>query len=216
MRIKDQIVATGKVQHAKLGVGVQEVGQAFADSFKLETVEGALISNVERGSPAERAGLKSGDVIRRANGKTIVSSADLPAMMTLSKPGDKLALDVWRDGKLMRVDATLGDAAAKPRRGQGDELADMADNSAKLGLTLRPLESVERRRSGIANGLVIEDASGAAMVAGVEPGDVLISVNGRPVNSVEQVRDMVSKASKSVALLIQRGGDKIFIPVRIG
>jgi len=216
VRIKDQIVATGKVQHAKLGVGVQEVGQAFADSFKLETVEGALVSNVERGSPAERAGLKSGDVIRRANGKTIVSSADLPAMMTLSKPGDKLALDVWRDGKLMRVDAILGDAAARPRRGQGEELADMADNSAKLGLTLRPLETVERRRSGIANGLVIEDASGAAMVAGVEPGDVLISVNGRPVNSVEQVRDMVSKASKSVALLIQRGGDKIFIPVRIG
>lgn len=216
VRIKDQIVATGKVQHAKLGVGVQEVGQAFADSFNLETVEGALISNVERGSPAERAGLKSGDVIRRANGKTIVSSGDLPAMMILSKPGDKVALDVWRDGKLVRVDATLGDAAAKPRRGQGDELADMADNSAKLGLTLRPLESVERRRSGIANGLVIEDASGAAMVAGVEPGDVLISVNGRPVNSVEQVRDMVSKASKSVALLIQRGGDKIFIPVRIG
>ena len=92
----------------------------------------------------------------------------------------------------------------------------MADNSAKLGLTLRPLESIERRRSGIANGLVIEDASGAAMFAGVEPGDVLISVNGRPVNSVEQVRDMVSKASKSVALLIQRGSDKIFIPVRIG
>ena len=216
VRIKDQIVATGKVQHAKLGVQVQEVSQAFADSFKLETVEGALISSVERGSPAERAGLKSGDVIRRANGKTIGSSGELPAMMTLSKPGDKVALDVWREGKLVRVDATLGDAAARPRRGQDQELAEMADNSAKLGLTLRPLESIERRRSGIANGLVIEDASGAAMFAGVEPGDVLISVNGRPVNSVEQVRDMVSKASKSVALLIQRGGDKIFIPVRIG
>ncbi|RNF30722.1 peptidase [Massilia aurea] len=216
VRIKDQIVATGKVQHAKLGVQVQEVEQAFADSFKLETVEGALISTVERGSPAERAGLKSGDVIRRANGKTIGSSGELPAMMTLSKPGDKMALDVWRDGKLVRLDATLGDAAERPRRGQGQELAEMADNSAKLGLTLRPLESVERRRSGIANGLVIEDASGAALIAGVEPGDVLISVNGRPVNSVEQVRDMVSKASKSVALLIQRGGDKIFIPVRIG
>lgn len=216
VRIKDQIVATGKVQHAKLGVGVQEVSQAFADSFKLETVEGALVSTVERGGPADRAGLKSGDVIRRANGKTIVSSVELPALMTLAKPGDKVALDVWREGKLVRIDATLGNAADKPRRGQEQELAEVADNSAKLGLTLRPLESVERRRSGIANGLVIEDASGAAMMAGIEPGDVLISVNGRPVNSIEQVRDMVSKASKSVALLIQRGSDKIFIPVRIG
>lgn len=216
VRIKDQIVATGKVQHAKLGVGVQEVGQAFADSFNLETVEGALVSNVERGSPAERAGLKSGDVIRRANGKVIVASGDLPAMMTLAKPGDKVALDVWRDGKLVRIDATLGDAADKARRGQDTEVASASDNSAKLGLSLRPLEPIERRQSGIASGLVIEDASGAALIAGIEPGDVLISVNGRPVSSVEQVRDMVSKASKSVALLIQRGGDKIFIPVRIG
>jgi len=214
VRIKDQIVATGKVQHAKLGVGVQEVSQAFADSFKLETVEGALVFSVERGGPAERAGLKSGDVIRRANGKNIVSSIELPAMLTLAKPGDKVALDVWREGKLVRIDATLGNAADKPRREQ--ELAEVADNSAKLGLTLRPLAPVERRQSGIPSGLVIEDASGAAMMAGIEPGDVLISVNGRQVNSVEQVRDMVSKASKSVALLIQRGGDKSFIPVRIG
>ena len=87
---------------------------------------------------------------------------------------------------------------------------------AKLGLALRPLEAIERRQSGIASGLVIEDASGAAAVAGIEPGDVLISVNGRAVNSVDQVRDVVAKASKSVALLIQRGSDRIFIPVRIG
>lgn len=216
VRIKDQIVATGKVQHAKLGVGVQEVGQSFADSFKLESVEGALVSNVERGSPAERAGLKSGDVIRTANGTPIVSSGDLPAMMTMAKPGDKIAMDVWRDGKLVRIDATLADAADKPRRGQAEDVAGVVDNSAKLGLSLRPLEPIERRQSGIATGLLIEDASGAAEIAGIEPGDVLISVNGRPVNSVAQVREMVGKASKSVALLIQRGSDKIFIPVRIG
>jgi len=216
VRIKDQIVATGKVQHAKLGVGVQEVGQSFADSFKLESVEGALVSNVERGSPAERAGLKSGDVIRTANGTPIVSSGDLPAMMTMAKPGDKIAMDVWRDGKLVRIDATLADAAEKPRRGQVEDVAGVVDNSAKLGLSLRPLEPIERRQSGIAAGLLIEDASGAAEIAGIEPGDVLISVNGRPVNSVAQVREMVGKASKSVALLIQRGSDKIFIPVRIG
>jgi serine protease Do len=216
VRIKDQIVATGKVQHAKLGVSVQEVGQSFADSFKLESVEGALVSSVERGSPAERAGLKSGDVIRVANGTPIVASADLPAMMTLAKPGDKVAMDVWRDGKLVRIDATLADAAEKPRRAQAEEVGNAVDNSARLGLSLRPLEPIERRQSGIAAGLLIEDASGAAEMAGIEPGDVLISVNGRPVTSVVQVREMVAKASKSVALLIQRGGEKIFIPVRIG
>nr|WP_308621849.1 PDZ domain-containing protein [Massilia sp. Se16.2.3] len=90
------------------------------------------------------------------------------------------------------------------------------DKGAKLGLALRPLEPIERRQSGIASGLVIEDAAGPAIAAGVQPGDVLLSVNGKPVSSVEQVREMVGKATKSVALLIQRGSDRIFIPVRIG
>ncbi|MEH6435113.1 Do family serine endopeptidase [Massilia sp. DD77] len=216
VRIKDQIVATGKVQHAKLGVTVQEVGQDFADSFRLESPEGALISSVERGGPAERAGLKSGDVVRRVNGQAIVSSGDLPGIMALAKPGERVSLDVWRDGKLVRIDATLGDASEKGKRAPEELAQQEQDNSAKLGLALRPLEPVERRQSGIPAGLVIEDASGAALAAGIQPGDVLISVNGRPVQSVAQVRDVVAKASKSVALLVQRGSDRIFIPVRIG
>lgn len=215
VRIKDQIVATGKVEHAKLGVEVQEVGQSFADSFNLESPEGALIARVERGGPAEKAGLKSGDVIRRANGQPIIASADLPGLLALAKPGERVALDVWRDGKLVRIDATLGNASDKPKRVEQEEVA-MVDNSAKLGLSLRPLAPVERRQSGLPAGLVIEDASGAAEIAGIEPGDVLLSVNGRTVSSVEQVRELVSKASKSVALLIQRGDERIFIPVRIG
>jgi serine protease Do len=91
-----------------------------------------------------------------------------------------------------------------------------ADDGSRLGLSLRPLEPVERRQSGIPSGLVIEDANGAAANAGVQAGDVLLSINGRPVTSVQQVRDAVGKSTKSVALLIQRGSDKIFIPVRIG
>ncbi len=218
VKIKDQIMATGKVQHAKLGVNVQPIDQVFADSFGLDSPEGVLIANVERGGPAERAGLKSGDIIRRLNGQTIVSPGDLSSSVSLSKPGERVALDVWRDGKLVRVDAVLADASEKAKRGMPEELAAGGGDSkgAKLGLVLRPLEPIERRQSGIAAGLLIEDARGAAASAGIEPGDVLVSVNGRAVNSLEQVRDVVSKASKSVALLIQRGSERIFIPVRIG
>nr|WP_229414514.1 DegQ family serine endoprotease [Massilia arenosa] len=215
-RIKDQIVATGKVQHAKLGLTIQEVNQAFADSFKLETPEGALVSSVERNGPADKAGLKSGDVVRKINGQTIVASGDLPAALAVSKPGDKVVLDVWRDGKIMQVTAKLGSASDKVAANDDDQDSAGADSSAKLGLALRPLEPIEKRQSGIGSGLVIEDAGGAAATAGVQPGDVLLSVNGRPVTSVDQVRDIVGKSSKSVALLIQRGNDKIFIPVRIG
>jgi len=215
VRIKDQIVATGKVQHAKLGVSVQDINQGFADSFKLDSPDGALVSNVERGSAAEKAGLKSGDVIRKIDGQPVIAGGDLTAIVSIAKPGEKVVLDVWREGKTVQLNATLGNASDKPAPSDNEGLASV-DGGAKLGLALRPLEPIERRQSGIPAGLVIEDAGGAAQAAGVQPGDVLLSVNGKMVTSVAQVRDMVGKSSKSVALLIQRGDDKIFIPVRIG
>jgi serine protease Do len=215
VRIKDQIVTTGKVQHAKLGVVIQNVDQGFADSFKLESPDGALISNVERGGAGDKAGLKPGDVIRKINGQPVVAAGDLTAVVSIARPGEKVALDVWRDGRIVQLNATLANANDKPEPRSRDNLAG-ADNGAKLGLALRPLDPMERRQSGIATGLLVEDAGGPAQVAGIQPGDVLLSVNGKPVNSVEQVRDVVGKSSKSVALLIQRGDEKIFIPVRIG
>jgi serine protease Do len=213
VRIKDQIVAHGKVQHAKLGVTVQDVNQGFADSFKLDTVEGALVSSVQRGGPGDKAGLKAGDIIRKVNGQAIVSSGDLPAMLSLAVPGDRVSMDVWRDGKLVHLDGKLVSDKGEPA--ESEQVAS-TNNGAKLGLSLRPLDPSERRDSGLASGLVIEDAGGAAAFAGVQAGDVLLAVNGKAVSSVGEVRDLVAKASKSVALLIQRGDDKIFIPVRIG
>ncbi|SDC12041.1 serine protease Do [Massilia sp. PDC64] len=213
VRIKDQIVATGKVQHAKLGVSLQDVGQSFADAFKLQSPDGALVANVERGSAADKAGLKAGDVIRKVNGQSLISGGDLSAIVAIAKPGDRLTMDVWRDGKEMQVTATL--ASAKPDPASRDNLAGI-EGGAKLGLALRPLDPAERSQVGVAAGLVVEDVGGAAAVAGVQPGDVLLAVNGKPVTSVSQVRDVVKKSTKSVALLVQRGDEKIFLPVPIG
>ncbi|HEV7815859.1 MAG TPA: DegQ family serine endoprotease [Janthinobacterium sp.] len=213
-RIRDQIVATGKVDHARLGVTVQEVNQGFADSFKLASPEGALVANVEADSPAEKAGLKPGDVIRKLNGQNIVASGDLPAMLGIALPGDKVALEVWRDGRTVTLTAKL--ASASDRTAELAASDDGGGARMKLGLGLRPLQPEEKRESGINGGLVVENAGGAAASAGVQEGDVLLSVNGKPVNSVGDVRDVVAKSAKSVALLIQRGADKIFIPVRLG
>jgi len=213
-RVKDQIVATGTVQHARLGVTVQEVNQALADSFKLDRPEGALVASVEKGSPAEKAGLQPGDVIRKANGQPIVASGDLPAMVSLSRPGERLQLEVWRQGRKVDLNAQLANASEKVAKAEPREQS--AAGGGKLGLALRPLQDAEKRQSGIKEGLLVEDVSGAAARAGVEPGDVVLSINGTPAKTVEQARSAISKSEKSVALLIQRGEDKIFVPVRIG
>jgi serine protease Do len=211
-RIKDQIIAHGKVEHAKLGVAVQEVNQTLADSFGLDRPEGALVANVEKGSAADRSGLQPGDVIRTVNGKPIISSGDLPAIVGLSQPGERLAMDVWRAGKRVRITAELtrsGDkvaAATAPADGSG----------GRLGLALRPLDPQERQEAGVRAGVVVEDVAGPAEAAGVEPGDIVLAVNGTPVSTVDQVKTVVEKSQKSVALLIQRGEDKIFVPIRIG
>ncbi|RST56343.1 DegQ family serine endoprotease [Variovorax sp. MHTC-1] len=213
IQVKDQIVATGRASHARLGVAVQEVNQTFADSFKLDKPEGALVSNVEKGGPADQAGLRSGDVIRKVDGEPIVSSGDLPALIGQKKPGTKITLDVWRQGARQELSAKLGDASEKANAvAKNDERA----GGGKLGLALRPLQPQEKREAAVESGLLIEDAGGPAALAGVQAGDVLLAINGTPAKSIEQVREVVGKADKSIALLIQRDGDRIFVPVRIG
>jgi len=212
-KIKNQIVATGKVEHARLGVAVQEVNQAFADSFKLDKPEGALVSMVEKGSPADKAGLQPGDVIRRVNGQPIVSSGDLPAVIGLAAPGDTVKLDIWRQGAAKDISARLTNA--------GDKAAQVASKKdtpgqGKLGLALRPLQPDEQQEAGVDSGLVVQQASGPAALAGVQAGDVLLSINGIPVKSIDQVRATVAKSQKSVALLILRGDSRIFVPVDLG
>ena len=213
MKIENDIVAHGKVEHARLGIVIQDVNQALADSFKLPQPEGALVAQVESGGPGAKAGLESGDVILKVDGKPVVSSGDLSAMISLATPGQKAHLEVWRNGAEKDITATLGNAKDK-----SSEVASNASSfgKGKLGLELRALKPQERQQAGLSGGLLIEQVSGAAELAGVQAGDVLLAINGTPVKNIEQVRSVVAKADKSVALLIQRGDNKIFVPVPIG
>jgi serine protease Do len=212
-KIKNQIVATGKVEHARLGVSVQEVNQAFADSFKLDKPEGALVSSVEGGTPADRAGLQPGDVIRKLNGQPVVSSGDLPAMIGLATPGDTVKIEIWRQGAARELTVQLANASDKSA-----QAASKKETTAKgkLGLALRPLQPEEKQGTGVNGGMVVQQASGPSAMAGVQTGDVLISVNGIPATDIDQVRAAVAKSDRSVALLIQRGRNKLFVPVNIG
>ncbi|MES2991131.1 MAG: Do family serine endopeptidase [Pseudomonadota bacterium] len=213
MKVKDQIVATGKASHARLGVTIQDLNQSLADSFGLKRPDGALVANVAPNSAAAAAGLKSGDVITEVDGQPVVRSGELSSLIGMSAPGEKVKLKVWRDRSAREIEAKLGGADA-----QATQVADASGalQPGQLGLSMRPLTRDERRESKIDEGLVIENVAGPAEKAGIQAGDVLLAINGKPVQSVDSVRQVLQGKPKSVALLVQRDGDKIFVPVKLG
>ncbi|HEV8551976.1 MAG TPA: DegQ family serine endoprotease [Casimicrobiaceae bacterium] len=212
MHVKDEIQQTGKVTHGRLGVAIQEVNQALAQNFGLKSPTGALVASVEKGSAGANAGLEPGDVILKVDGKEISRSSDLPPMVSSLKPGSKVTLDIWRNGSPKQLTATIG--ALKDKT-----VADARDKESlgkgKLGIAVRPLSAEEKRGTDL-DGLVVQDVAGAAERAGVRPGDVIVAVNNTPVKSVEQLKSLIDKAGKTVALLVQRNDARIFIPVTLG
>ncbi len=210
LNIKEQIVATGKAQHGRLGVTVQTLNQGLAESFGLKRPDGALVSQVMPDSAAAAAGLKPGDVITHVNGEALTSSGALSSVIGMSAPGKKVELTVWRERKAIELQATLGSAADK-----AVQLADGGEAApgGQLGLALRPLNGNERQQAKVETGLLVERVAGPAQRAGIERGDVLLAINGKPVESVEQIKKVLETKPKSVALLVNRGGNQIFVPV---
>ena len=213
MRVMDQIVATGHATHARLGVTVQDVNQALADSFGLKKMEGALVSSVAPDTAAARAGLESGDVILKYNGAPIHSASDLSASVSESAPGTPATLEVWRKGATHELSASLGKSEEVAT---GDAAAGSDEAGGQLGLAVRPLTPEERGDAKVSGGLVVEGVGGAAERAGVQPGDIILSVNGTPVTSVAKLRSLSARSKKNLALLVQRGDARIFVPVKTG
>ena len=203
--VQAELVKHGRVERGRMGVSIQEVTQSLAQSFGLERPQGALVSSVEAGSPAEKAGVKPGDVVLSIDGKPIERSAELPPLVAAVKPGTKASFEVWRDGRKQTLAVTVGElkseqvasAAARPSAGE---------DTGKLGLAVRPGEE----------GLVVENAAGPAAKAGIRAGDVVSSVNGKPVTSVDELRAALAKEKGTVALLVKRGEASLFVPVEIG
>jgi serine protease Do len=212
MNVADQIRTTGKVAHGRLGVTVQPVDQALADNFGLNGPRGALVGSVQKGSPAEKAGIEAGDVIVGFNGKPIERSSDLPYQVAATKPGSAAKVEVWRDGKTRTFNVEIGTREAPRTLAQAD---DEGVSKGKLGVSVRPL-TPEDKKAGVDKGVVVEQVGGAAAKAGVRAGDVIVSVNRKPINSPEELKAAIDKAGKTVALLIKRDDAQIFVPVTIG
>jgi len=211
LKVKDQIVATGRVSHARLGVSVQELNQALAESFGLKRAAGALVSSVQPDSAAERAGLQAGDVITRFDGKDIGAAGELSALVGQAAPGDKAKLQILRKGETRELTATLGAAKADP----AGKASAQGQDKGRLGLSVRPLTPEERKEAKVAGGLLVEEVGGPAARAGVQPGDVILMAGGKPVQNVDELRTATA-GSGSVALLVQRGEARVFVPLKLG
>ncbi|HNQ47940.1 MAG TPA: DegQ family serine endoprotease [Hydrogenophilus thermoluteolus] len=209
LKVKDQLIQYGRVQRGKLGVVIQGMDEALAQSFGLEKPIGALVTQVEPGSPAARAGIEVGDIIVAVDGSEVKDSGDLPRMIGERRPGEKVAIGLLRQGKRLEKTVTLAELddpdAAPTAKG--------TDNDTPFGLTVRPLTPQEAKNRGVEGGVIVTAVSGAAAQAGIQPGDVVLAVNQKRVQTPAELKAALAKAGKRVALLIDRDGMRLFIAV---
>jgi serine protease Do len=224
VNVRDQIIAKGRVSRGKIGVAIQQVDATLAESFGLDRPRGALVGNVEADGPADKAGLRQGDIILSANGRAIERSEELPTIIGAIRPGTEVTLEVWRERTKRTLKIRVGELEPAGSVAANNDKAEPASAADRLGLVVRELSADERSRGGqrdergaripVPDGLLVERVQGVARDAGVQRGDFILNVNGRPVKTVNEFREAVSKAGKAVALLVQRGSAQIFIPVR--
>jgi serine protease Do len=212
LQVSNQLQTTGHVTRGKIGVVIQPVTQGLADSFGLPQPEGALVSSIEKGGPAEKAGIEPGDVILKLNGQPLTDSNELPSMVAEIAPGTSVNLEIWRNHASKQLSVTLG--AVEDKRSASNTTTH--EPGGKLGLAVRPLSPEERRQGNVPGGLVVERVSGPAAEAGIQPGDVVLAANGATVLSADELKSAVEKSKGHIALLIQRGDARIFVPVRVG
>ncbi len=214
INIKDQLIRNGKVSRGRIGVSIQEVNAQFAESFGLDRPRGALVGSVESGGPADKAGVKAGDIILTAEGRSIERSSELPAVIAAVRPGAETRLEIWRDRAVRNINVKVTELAENSGSASSrtPEAASPAD---KLGLVVRELTSAEQKQAETDGSLVVEDSDGPAADAGIQQGDVILGINGRSVKTIKDLREATEKAGKTVALLIQRRDAQIFVPLRM-
>jgi serine protease Do len=225
VNVRDQIIAKGRVSRGKIGVQIQPVDAALAESFGLDRPRGALVGSVEAGGPAAKAGIRQGDIILSANGTTIERSEQLPTIIGVIRPGTEATLEVWRDGAARKLNVRVAELQAEAIVAANDEPAPERSPD-RLGLVVRELTAEERSQgfgprarqrnpdAVVPEGLLVERATGPAADAGLARGDIVVSINGSPVKTVKEFRERVSRSGKTVALLINRGGTTQFVAVR--
>jgi serine protease Do len=222
MDIQNQLRASGKVSRGRLGVVIQEVSKELADSLALGKPMGAVVNAVEKGGPADKAGLEPGDVILKFDGKPINASADLPRMVAATRPGTRSTVQVWRKGATRDIVVTVGEMtdekAAASRPARGGKAPEQQAN--RLGLVLNELTADQKRDLKMSSGLLVEDVRGTTSRADLRAGDIIVALISKgattEVKTVDQFNKLLAQFEKgsNVTLLIRRGEMQTFVTIK--
>jgi serine protease Do len=220
MQVVDQLRNTGKVTRGRIGVTIQELTRELAESFGLSTPNGALVSNVEKNAPADKAGIQASDVILKFNGKPVNNSSDLPRMVAVIKPGTKVPVQLWRKGESRQVTVEVAEMPEEAKLAQSpkkpsDKAAEMI---SRLGIAVSELSVEQRQELQISGGLLVEDVKGsAARAAGLHPGDVLLSLGNVPIRSLAQLNELLKQVpnGRNVAFLVRRGDGASYVAIKL-
>jgi serine protease Do len=199
--VMDQLISGGTVRRARLGVTIQAITPDLASSLGLTSTRGALVSNVDDGSPAARAGLKQGDVVTQFNGKAVVDNNQFRNAVAATKPGSTVTLQVQRDGRTENLTATVGELEAT--KGRTESTTD-DKGEGKYGMTLQSTDK----------GLVVSqlDPSGIAAESGMREGDVIEKIDGKAVTSATQLKSALNRTDgKPSLVIVNREGRSIFL-----
>jgi serine protease Do len=217
--VMDSLVKTGKVVRGYLGVSIQDVSPKIAGQFGLDKAEGALVSDVVSGSPADKAGLRSGDVITRFDGRDIDSSTTLRHRVAETTVGKNTEIEVVRDKKTVKLNIKVAEQP-KDMTASGESVKGEGKSTALAGLEVRNLSGEQARQLNLprgAQGVVVTAVApgSAAEDAGVQPGDVIVELNRKPVRNVDDYRRLSGALARDGAalLLIARQGGKLFLAI---
>ncbi len=217
MEVANQLRASGKVTRGRIGVVIQEVTLQLAESFGLTKASGALISSVEKGGSADKAGIQASDVILKFDGKVVALSKDLPRMVAATQPGTKVAVQVWRKGATKELSLTVAEMPGDGRPVRTSKNASSSEQIARLGLSVVELSEEQKKQLEIEGGLLIEEVRGANVRGELQRGDIILDLNSTPILSIEQLNSVLKSIPKggTVALRVRRGETISYIPIKL-
>jgi serine protease Do len=213
--VANQLKKDGKVSRGWLGIAIQEINKELSESFGMKTTKGALVAGVEKESPADKGGLKPGDVILGFDNKDISISSDLPKFVSSTKPNTKVNVKILRKGKEENLIITIGEMPTEEvivARKNSDQ-----NKVNRIGLVVKDLTPQQKKQINENSGILVIDSQELASNAGIRKGDVILGLNNNPISSAQAFNQAIKKIpkGKTIALLVYRNGDTLYVPIKI-